>query len=450
VELSASWSEPLPSGLADAAAKEDGWWSDLRDPLLDELIEHVLAGSLEVTELLARIRESRAIVDQVDAARRPNVALTADSQRDQSSEAFGSGGQTERAQVGLRVSWEPDVFGRLALRTDAAQADLEARVHDANALVVAILADTAKEYIQWRTVQARLAVVQRSLENQRGTLDLAQARFEAGQSDEFDAVRARSTLAETQARIPALELEATQTRHRLLQLAGSTPTRPTTAQFAALSTPAPIPAPPREIAVGVPAELLLNRPDIRRAERELAAQAARAGVAEAELLPSMTMSGFLGLSAGRPDALFDAANLTWSLVNSLSWQVFDRGVLTGRSAAERARLEQALARFESTVLNAATEVESALAALGRNREREALLSQAVEAASESVRFAQWRYEEGVVNFQDVLDAQRTMLAFEDQLATARGQLSRDYVELCRSLGTGRRLNVSSDDLAKRE
>jgi NodT family efflux transporter outer membrane factor (OMF) lipoprotein len=345
---------------------------------------------------------------------------------------MGDEGTTKRFSAGFDAGWELDLFGGVRRSLEAADADLDASREDLRDAWVSLAAEVAVTYLEVRTSQARLAVAQANLEAQRETLDMTSARHDAGLENELAVHQARYSVESTQSRIPALRAGLEAALFGLAVLQGKTP-------GAVHPMPGPsgsIPVPPGEIAVGIPADVLRQRPDIRRAERELAARTARIGEATADLYPRIRLSGSIGVETLDLNHLGKTAVWPFGYGLSIQWPVFDAGRIRRNIDAQKALQEQALARFQGAVLSALKEVETAMSAYALERKRLEALGRAAGAAEEAVELARIRYEAGLIDFGDVLEAQRSLLGFQDQVAESEGSVAADLVRLYKALGGG--------------
>ncbi len=314
---------------------------------------------------------------------------------------------------------------------EAAGADLQASQEDLRNVLVSLLAEVALNYLDVRTFQVRLAVAEANLEAQSETYQLTQWRYEAGLSDELAVQQARYNLESTRSQIPTLRTGLEEAMNRIAVLLGEQPGKVHTE----LEKREPIPVPPLKVAVGVPADLLRRRPDVRQAERQLAAQTARIGVATADLYPKFTLSGSIGLEAlslsNRPPA-----GLTLSGGPQITWAIFKAGAIRQNIEVQSALQEQALIQYEAAVLGALEEVENALVAYAEEQRRRDDLREATEAAQKAVDLAQHKYQAGLTDFNNVLDAQRSLLSFQEQLAQSDGTVTSNLVRLYKALGGG--------------
>lgn len=435
VDLPDAWQSRLDGGLH--LAEEDpvrfvGWWTHLEDPQLNALIERAVRRNLDIRKAWSRIAEARAQRGISRAEQLPHVDSAGLASRSQSSSNVENGAVNNFYQATLDASWELDLFGRVQRSVEAAQADLEARKADLHDVLISIQADVAFNYLEVRTYQARLAAARANLDTQQETLEINQSRYEAGLIDELAVLQARYNLEQTRSRIPVLQTGLAMARNRLATLLGDPPE----VLQDALRTRRPIPTIPARIAVGIPAETLRQRPDVRRAERLLARQTALIGVATADLYPRFRLSGSFGLESLTAEDFFTAASRTWGLGPGVSWPVFDGGRIRSNIEVQNERQQQALLEYRQTLLQAREEIENRLVAFAREQLRRESLVKATTAARSAGELARERYQAGLVDFSDVLDAQRSLLSFEDQLAQSEGAVTANLVQLYKALGGG--------------
>ncbi len=403
------------------------WWKTLNDPVLSGLMERAVTGNSDLKGAYARVREARARRGITDADRFPSAdasgAVT--TRRSNNSE-------NKSYSVGIDASWELDLFGGVRRSIEAAQANLESEQENLRDVQVSLLAEVALNYIDVRTYQTRISVANANLAAQLETYGLARSRYQAGLGDELAVQQAQYNLEQTRSRIPTLHTGLEAAENRLAVLLGESPG----ALHSLLESPLPLPAPSANIAVGIPADLLRRRPDIRQAERNLAAQSARIGVAKAELYPKFTLSGSVGLEALSSGDLLSADSRNHSFGPRLSWRIFDRRAIRQNIEVQSALMEQTLSRYESAVLNALEEVENALTAYAAEQQRGQTLTAATRAAQEAAKLAGNKYSAGLTDFDTVLEAQRSLLNLEDQSAESRGNVIADLVRLYKALGGG--------------
>ena len=408
------------------------WWKALDDPVLTGLIDQAVAENLDIKEAESRVREARFRRLKSRAALFPTLDTTASARKSGTREDGGSATESELYAAGFDAGWELDLFGGVRRSVEASQADLEAGVEDLHDVMVTLLSEVAVNYIDLRTYQARLAVAEKNVSSQKETWELLRVLSEAGMGDELAVAQARYNLESSQATIPGLEAGLEAAANRLAVLVG----RPAGSLQGELADVRPVPTVSIKLAVGVPADVIRQRPDIRQAERELAAQTSRIGEAEADLYPQFTLNGSIGLEALSFGDLFSSSNRIWSIGPSLRWPVFDAGAVRSNIKIQTELQQQALIRYKAVVLSALEEVENALTAYAKEQQKLGMLQTAADSAQSAVKLAGQRYATGMIGFSDVLDAQRSLLSFEDQLAQSRGVVLSDLVQLYKALGGG--------------
>ena len=431
----ADWSQNLRAGLNATELEAQTltkWWMTLGDADLSYLIERSLAGNLDLKKAQARIREARARRGVAEAGLFPALNIGGSATVSRGSEDTGSGLRRELYRTGFDASWEVDVFGGVRRSIEAAQGDLEAIAADYQDVLVSLLAEVALNYVEARTFQTQLQVAEENLKAQAESLQLTEWRFAAGLVSKLDVEQAKANLENTRAQLPKLRSNIEAAKNRLAILLGIFPGT-LEAQLAARK---PIPEAPLEVAVGVPAEVLRRQPDVRRAERQLAAQTARIGVATADLYPKFSLPGSIGLEALSTNHLFSTANRAWSLIGSFAWTIFKGGAIRQNIEVQNALQEQALNQYEATILSALEEVENALVAFAEEQERRDALLEATQAAQRAAEIARDQYTSGLIDFQTVLDAERSVLTAQDQLAQSKGQVTANLISVYKALGGG--------------
>jgi outer membrane protein, multidrug efflux system len=431
---SPAWNTPLQGGVtADAHSQNlTTWWRTLNDPDLSGLIERAVAGNRDLKKAGARVREARARRGASQADLYPTLDASGSVTRSRGSSETGSAATRDLFSAGLDASWEIDLFGGVRRSIEAADADLQAAGEDLHDTLVSLLAEVALNYLDLRTSQARLAVTVESLKTQEETYSLALWRFQAGLSDELAVQQARYSMENSRAQIPALRHAISESLNRLAVLLGDQPGT----VHAQLEAARPIPGIPPDAVVGVPADLLRQRPDVRRAERQLAAQTARIGVATAELYPKLRLSGSIGLDALNFSGLFNAGSVASSGSAGLSWKVFDAGAIRRNIAVQSALQEQYLLAYESAVLAALEEAENAISAYAREQQRRQALGEAVRSAGAAAELARIKYQTGLTDFLTLLEAERSLLNFRDQLAQSDGTVITNLIRLYKAMGGG--------------
>jgi len=401
------------------------WWERFDDPLLTRLIDDATAGNLDLAAASARLTQARESLVQARAGLVPTVTGSASAGR-----SFGPGNDQSSFSIGADAAWEADLFGRIRRGVEAARADAEGSYYDREALRVAIAAEVATNYVDARLAQEQLAIARDTLANASDNLQIATWRRQAGLVSSLDVEQARASQAQTAASIPNIENAFASATYRIAVLTGRAPGAVT----GELSAVRPIPKGPQDVAVGIPADTLRQRPDVRAAERGLAAATARIGVAEAQLLPDLRLTGNIGTSAFSIGGLFNA--ITGGIFSSLSQTLFDGGRLRSQVRSQRAATEAALATYHQSVLTSLEDVENALNALRAARERQTQFAIALEAASNSAILARSQYRSGLTDFQQLLEAERTLLSARDGVAASHGDEALALVQLYRALGGG--------------
>jgi outer membrane protein, multidrug efflux system len=417
---------------AESSGDLSQWWQRLDDPLLSELVETALRASPDLRSAQARLRESRARREIAGSARYPALTAGGSASRSRSSEETGSGDTRDFFSVGFDASWELDVFGGVRRGVEAAEADLESAEASLDDTRVSLAAEVALAYVDVRTQQLLLDISRANLESQSETLQLTEWRAQAGLVSSQDVEQARSSREQTRAQIPALEISLAEAENSLDILLGLVPgtLHP---RFAAAGG---LPAVAEQIVVGIPAETLLQRPDVRAAERALAAETARVGVAEAARYPSFDLSGSIGLEALSFGALGSSSAGTAALLAGFTAPIFDAGRLRAQVEIQDSVRERAQVAYEQTVLTALQEVENALVAIARNRERGEALAIAADSARNAAQLARQRYSAGLIDFQSVLDSERSVLVLEESLGINQANAVRALIRLYKALGGG--------------
>ena len=439
MSVSAIWHTQLEGGLATEEIDPHtlaSWWTTLNDPGLSSLIERAVAGNLDLKKARARVRESRARRGIAKAGMFPTLDIAGSDTWTRSSKDTGTGKTSQLYVASFDSGWELDIFGGVRRSVEASEADLWAIREDLHDVLVSLLAEVALNYVEVRTFQSRLDEAEASLEAQNETYQLTLWRYQAGLSDELATQQARYNLESTRSQIPTLRMGLDEAMNRIAVLLGEQPGK----VHGELEKREPIPVTPLKAAVGVPADLLRRRPDIRRAERELAAQTARVGVATADLYPRFTLSGSIGLEALSLNNLLSnlSSSDSWTLSGGprISWAVFDAGAIRQNIEVQSALQEQALIQYEAAILGALEDVENALVSYAEEQHRRDDLHEATQAAQKAVELAQNKYQAGLADFSNVLDAQRSLLSFQDQMTQSNGTVTSNLIRLYKALGGG--------------
>ncbi|MCL2102534.1 MAG: efflux transporter outer membrane subunit [Syntrophorhabdaceae bacterium] len=378
------------------------------------------------------MNEARARAGLAGAQIFPAITASGSGSRSRGSERTGSGNTRTYYSVGFDASWELDIFGGIRRGIEAAHADLEGAEAGLYATRVSLAAEVALNYVSARSYMERLDIAVKNLESQTETRQLTEWRNQAGLASVLDVEQARGNLEQTRSRIPALRIGQAEAENRLAVLLGQAPGT----VHEMLSAEAPVPKVPDEIAVGIPAQALGNRPDVRVAERRLAAETARVGQAVAARYPGFSLNASLGMEALTLGALDGGKALSRSVVGRVFATIFDAGRLRRQVEIRDAIQEQALIAYEASVLVALEEVENALVSLSENRNQQAALESAVEAARNAAVLARHRYTAGMIDFQTVLDTERTQFTVEESLAIAKANGASSLVRLYKALGGG--------------
>jgi len=433
-----AWSEELRNGVMLGNEEITLWWDNFEDPMLSELIQRADKGNLNLKVALARIREARAALGIAKGEFAPAVAATGsaeviDISRNNPTIPTGfDPGTVDLYSAGFDATWELDVFGRIARNVESQSASMGAQYEDYRDVRVVLFAEVARSYLLMRAFQARLDFARSNVKSQTDSLGLAESRFKAGLTPELDVAQAQSNLGSTEALIPLLEQGRVRSLLRIAVLLGAHPNK--VRDF--LNESKPIPEPPAEVMIGAPANLIRQRPDVRSAERQLAAQTAQIGVATAALYPRFSLSGFFAFESGDLGSLFSGDSVTWGLGFPIRWDIFAGGRIKANIEVQKERTEQALKTYEHAMLVAIEDVEGSINRYTQEQDRRDALKRAVTAGERTVTLSLELYKQGLVNFQNVLDAQRSLFNFQDSLAQSQGLVAVNLVSLYKSLGGG--------------
>lgn len=423
--------EGLTAGQMDPVTLAH-WWSVLEDPQLSDLEKRAVKGNLELKDAQARISEARAIRGISHSRLFPTLDAGAAVSKSQSSESGGTGDEVNRYAVGFDAGWEVDIFGGVRRSVEAAQANLEATQENLNGVLVSLLAEVALNYVEVRTFQARLETTEANIDALQESYEINFSRHQAGLISELSVQESLRILESARAIIPTFEAGLSAAKNRLAVLLGEQPG----SLHKELAKRQQIPGLPVTVMVGIPAETLRHRPDIRQAERSLAAQTARIGVATADLYPKFHLAGTLGLESISAGDLFQSTSRAWGIGPSVNWRIFDAGAIRQNIQVQNARQEQALIYYEATVLRALEEVENALVAYAKEQLKRESIAKASAAAERAEELARDQYQAGLVNFNNVLDSQRALLLLRDELAQSNGAVTVNLVRLYKAFGGG--------------
>lgn len=412
------------------------WWTVLRDSELDALIARAGRANNDLKAAEARVRGARALRGAAIADLLPTLGASASrtsARRSRNSLSFPVQLlDTDTYQAGFDATWEIDVFGGKRRALQAAVADLQAVEENRRAVLVSLLAEVARNYVEFRGTQRRLVIARDNLAAEREVLGITRMRFEKGLASELDVAQASALLASTKSQIPSLEVALKQSSHRLSVLLGEPPG----SLEAELDPGAPIPLAPTEVPAGLPADLLRRRPDVRQSERQLAGATARIGVATAELFPKFFLTGNAGYQSLDAGNLIEPASKFWSAGPSVRWRLLEYPRLKAQIKAQTAQQEQALAQFNQIVLTSLEEVENALVAYGKERERFVSLSESVVASQRALDLANQLYTAGLGEFLSVLVAERTLYEAQDAQVLSQRAITENLIALYKALGGG--------------
>lgn len=416
------------AGLRHAPAQAlPRWWHRLDDPLLGALVDQAVARNLDVQVAESRLRQARAERGIAFGARLPALGVGAGVQRSGTDADVGNA-----YAIGFDAVWEADLFGGKRRAVEAADASVQAREEALRDVLVSVLAEVALNYVDLRSQQELLRIAQENLGSQQQNLQLVESQLQAGLIEQLAYEQARGNLENTRAQIPTLQTGLERARNRLSTLLDQR----AGALDAQLAEPMPVPKPPVEVAIGIPAEMLRRRPDVRLAERNLAVATANVGVATAQRYPELTLNGSLGLESLSSGDLFQAVSRTFGIGALVDWTLFSGGQLRAQVQSFAEQQQQAALAWEGAVRVAVEETENALTAYANEQLRFASLEQSAAAAAKTAELARSRYDAGLTTFLEVLDADRSRLAAESNLASSRALITTNLIRLYKALGGG--------------
>ena len=433
-----SWYVELTRGLDRGEADLQTWWTVLDDPQLNDLIERAGQGNIGLQLAAARVEEFSARVGIAAGEQLPQVDAAGLIEYARFSEGTNPnlGPDVSRQDtlnnLGMDSSWDIDLWGRIARSVESADASFQSTVEDYRDVLVSLYGAVASAYVNVRTFQQRIISAESNVRTQSETLRLVNERRAAGLSSDLDVAQAKLNLARTESTIPVFKQQLAQQIHLLGTLLGERPS----VLYPEISTPVEIPSPPEEVLVGLPYDLLRQRPDVRSAERQLAAQTAQIGVAEADLYPRLSLFGTFAFESFDFSNWFSAGSLTYGFGPSVQWQVFDGGRIRSNIDAQDALTQQLLANYEQTVLDSLRETEDAMVAFVQEQDRRDSLARSVAAARDAVRLVKTLYVTGLTDFQNVQDTERNQFEQEDQLAESAGLVTLSLIDIYTSIGGG--------------
>lgn len=431
-----------PGAALDEAALSQ-WWTRLNDPALSALVDRAVTANLDIVQAQARLRQARESLRQANASFLPQVNGSANGGKNYRSEAggtrvdnngnvisTGASNWSSSYSIGANASWQIDLFGELSRTKEAARAQLEASGYDLATVRMTIIAELVNNYVQARLAQEQLRITRESQAIQKDNYDIAGWRLQAGLVSSLDEQQARAQLAQTSAAIPQIEASLKGSLNRIAVLTGQAPGEATRA----LETPAPLPAAPAAIATGIPADTLRQRPDVRSAERALAAATARIGVAQAQLYPSLGISGNIGTTSNAFKYLFSL--VTGGVFANVAQVIFDGGRLASQVRSQKAATDAAFAAYRQGVLGALEDVENAMASLTSARARKAEFATAFDASNNAAILARSQYQAGLIDFQTLSASESSLLSARNSLAGARADEILAIAQLYNALGGG--------------
>lgn len=437
VSISRQWTSPLAGGETNGPAGLTAWWKTFGDRDLDSLITTAVQSNLTLRVAEARVREARAQRGVVAGALWPSIGTSAGYSRNRYGQnAFpplpGVPLDYNLYNVDFDSAWELDIFGGTRRAVEAASAKIAAAEYSERDVLVTLLAEVARNYIDARAYQQRLAIAQDNIRVQQNILNLTSNRFQTGLSGNLDVEQAKALLTATVAEVPSLETGFVEAVHNLEALVGQEPGTLTDR----ISGKKDIPLTPPSVPVGLPSDLLRRRPDVQRAERELAAATAQIGVARADLFPKFSLTGIAGLQSIDAGTFINYASHYWTVGPTMQWQLFEAGSIVANIHVQNARQEETLNDYEQTVLDALKDTENALTAYAKEQIRRESLTESVDADQRALRIATGLYKSGLVDFLRVLNSETSLYVAQDALVQSAQTVSLNLVQLYKALGGG--------------
>ena len=455
---SQEWIEKDDPKILSEPANFSNWWTLFNDPVLNTLIEMASQQNLPLQIAGIRILEARAQLGIATGNLYPQLqqargGYTYTEVSENAANTLAADVEFGEVDIGFDAAWELDMWGKFRRAVESGVADLDATIANYDDVLVTLTADVARTYVRICTLEERLAIARENVRIQERSFQIASVRFKGGDVTELDVQQAKALLRDTQALIPRLEASLRQAKNGLAILLGVLPSE----IEGILGEAGLIPAAPAEVAVGIPAELLRRRPDIRFAERKIAAQSSLIGVAKADLYPHFSLFGSIGLrssdakftkdggaSGSDLGDLFDSDSLEFFAGPSFNWDVLNYGRIKNRVRVQDARFQQLAVNYQNTVLRASQEVEDAMVAFLRSQDEVGLLTESVQAAKRSVDLSQVQYREGLVDYQRVLDTERFLSQQEDLLADTSGAVAINLIAIYKALGGGWQIRTGKD------
>jgi NodT family efflux transporter outer membrane factor (OMF) lipoprotein len=453
--VAGEWTEVGELQLTGKESDHADWWLTFNDPVLEKLVDEAYNQNLTLQIAGLRILEARAQLGLAIGSAWPQQQQAELDAIYNSPSDNSAGSAVNKATwnygLGVSVGWEIDFWGKFRRGIESADAALLASIADYDTVLVSLTADVANAYVVIRTFEERLAIARENVKIQERSLNIADVRFRNGATTELDVQQAKTLLFNTKASIPALESGLRQAQNALSILLG----RPPGHVQQTLGAEGKIPSPPTQVAIGIPADLLRRRPDVRGAELQAAAQSALIGVAKADFYPSVALLGSIGLAATQTssttasgksgiDEWFTADSLTYMGGPSVTWNIFNYGQISNNVRTQDARLQQLLVNYQNVVLQAAQEVEDATVGFVRSQEQARFLDESVTAALRSVVLAVIQYRDGAADYTRVLNTQQSLIVQQDQSTVTRGDIVRSLIDMYRALGGGWQMRAGKD------
>jgi len=454
VEATDEWFTAVEAEMSGGEPDIERWWESLGDSTLTDLIKSAEIANLDLRIAVSRVAEARALRGIAKGDLYPDLVLEGSYSHTKLSDnsvigqiITGEGGEVEPFElweIKAGSFWEIDLFGRIRRGVEAATAQFEATIENYRDVLVSLYAEVATNYVDVRALQRRLDYARQNVSAQRESLELTRDRFQAGLTSALDVAQAEQNLAQTESSIPVLEAGLNAALNRLAVLLAE---QPGALHDRLLRDGGDIPTVPADIMVGVPADVLRRRPDVRRAERFLASETALIGVAKADLYPTFSISGFVQSIAGTFTGMFegDGSSIGWGIIPGFRWDLFKGGKIRNNIRAQEARTDQALLGYQQTILLAFEEVEDAMVSYDRELVRRSRLQEAADASQRAVDLVRTQYTSGLTNFQNLLDTQRTLFRQQDELAASEGRVVKNLIQLNRALGGGWSLDPAEPD-----
>lgn len=431
--LPEAWQE-TDSNFQQTLPVEDNWWRNFNDPVLDSLIDVAVKQNYSVQMAADRIAMAKANLRSEQGSYAPTFGLSAGWNRQQTSGNTSSLPQTttQYADAALSMSWEIDVFGSIRNRVKAQKENFAASKEEYNAVMVSLCAQVATAYINLREMQQEMQVVTQNCLSQQAVVEITKKRYETGLVSKLDVAQAQSVYYSTKASLPSLEAGIIQYTNSLAILMGL---YPQDVKYL-VDAPRPLPDYIETVGIGIPANLLLRRPDIRSAERQVNAQAASLGASKSDWWPQVFVKGSIGFASHDIDKIANHNSLTYEIAPAISWNFFQGGKLAQATRLAKAQLDETVRQFNQTVLTSVQEVDNAMSAYKNSIKQIVALREVVNQGQQTLDLSLDLYKQGLTPFQNVLDAQRSLLSYENQLTQAKGSSLLYLIKLYQALGGG--------------